>query len=151
SDLPPESRYVRFVRLQSRLLSEFHQRPVELRAGVLLPRGFSPGAGRKYPLRVYIPGLGGRYSEVSAMMAPRAAFRRAWLAADEPEMILLHLDGIGPWGDSYQINSANNGPCGDALTQELIPYVERAFGAIGEPRARFLQGGSTGGWASLAL
>ena len=40
---------------------------------------------------------------------------------------------------------------GDAVTQELIPYVEREFRGIGEPYARVLDGGSTGGWVSLAL
>ena len=66
-------------------------------------------------------------------------------------MILLFLDGAGPYGDPYQVNSANNGPYGDAITQELIPAVEHQFRAIGEPRARVVSGLSTGGWASLAL
>src|SRR5205807_10194928 len=68
-----------------------------------------------------------------------------------PRMILLHLDGAGPLGDPYQVNSANNGPYGDAVTRELIPYVERTFRAVGKPEARFLEGGSTGGWVALAL
>jgi hypothetical protein len=54
------------------------------------------------------------------------------------------------YDDSYAVNSENNGPYGDALTQELIPRVERQFRAIGEPWARTLYGGSTGGWESLA-
>jgi S-formylglutathione hydrolase FrmB len=66
-------------------------------------------------------------------------------------MIYLQLDGAGPYGDPYQVNSANNGPYGDAVTQELIPYVEKQFRAIGKASARFLDGHSTGGWVSLAL
>jgi hypothetical protein len=66
-------------------------------------------------------------------------------------MVLLFLDGDGPFGDCYQINSDNNGPYGDAVTQELIPYVEQKFDCIGQPFARFVEGGSTGGWVSLAL
>jgi len=66
-------------------------------------------------------------------------------------MVLLHLDGDGPFGDCYQVNSDNNGPYGDAITQELIPYIEQKYRCIGEPRARVLDGGSTGGWVSLAL
>ena len=53
-----------------------------------------------------------------------------------PEFLLLQLDGAGPWGDPYQINSANNGPYGDALVQELIPYVEQVFRGSGQPHAR---------------
>ena len=48
------------------------------------------------------------------------------------------------------MNSANNGPYGDALMQEFIPKVEEQFRAIGEPWARTVYGGSTGGWESLA-
>jgi S-formylglutathione hydrolase FrmB len=74
-----------------------------------------------------------------------------WQADDTPRFILLQLDGAGPLGDPYYVNSANNGPYGDALVQELIPFVEEKFRGIGEPRARFLSGTSTGGWVSLAL
>jgi hypothetical protein len=66
-------------------------------------------------------------------------------------MLLLHLDGDGPFGDPYQVNSDNNGPYGDAITQELIPYVEKTFRGRGVRESRVLDGGSTGGWVSLAL
>jgi S-formylglutathione hydrolase FrmB len=66
-------------------------------------------------------------------------------------MLVLQLDGAGPFGDPYQVNSANNGPYGDAVTLELIPYVEKTFRGIGTPESRVLDGGSTGGWVSLAL
>ena len=46
-------------------------------------------------------------------------------------MILVHLDGAGPLGDPYQIDSANHGPYGAAVTRELIPYVEEHFRGIG--------------------
>jgi hypothetical protein len=49
------------------------------------------------------------------------------------------------------VNSANNGPYGDAIMTELIPYIESHFRIIRQPYARVLSGGSTGGWESLAL
>lgn len=55
------------------------------------------------------------------------------------------------YDDSYAVNSANNGPYGDALMEELIPYIESHFRIIREPWARVVAGGSTGGWESLAL
>ena len=85
------------------------------------------------------------------MMRPGSSFRDAWLADDAPRMLLVHLDGAGPYGDPYQVNSANNGPYGDAVTQELIPFVEREFRGVGDSHARVLDGVSTGGWVSLAL
>jgi hypothetical protein len=148
---PADTEYVRFVKIRSELLSRFHHRPIHLRAGVILPRDYAREPGRKYPLRVSIGGFGSRYTDVLSMMQEGAEFRRSWLAADTPRMILVHLDGAGPYGDCYQVNSANNGPYGDAITQELIPRVEQRFRALGKPEARFLEGGSTGGWVALAL
>jgi hypothetical protein len=84
-------------------------------------------------------------------MDERSSFRRAWLADEAPRMILVHLDGAGPYGDPYQINSANNGPYGDAVVHELIPRIEREFRGRGEGAARVLDGVSTGGWVALAL
>ncbi len=149
--LPPDTPFLRFIKFRSDLLSAFHGRPIYLRAGIILPEGFDQEPDRRYPLRVRTGGYGGRYTEVQSMMRPGSSFRAAWTAPDAPRMVLLHLDGAGPFGDPYQINSANNGPFGDAVTQELIPYVERTFRGVGAPHARVLDGSSTGGWVSLAL
>lgn len=149
--LPADQRLVRYLKIRSKLLSEFHGRPIDLRAGVILPRGFDPKGSRRYPLRVHIGGLNSRFTRVGSMMSPGSAFSRDWLADRTPRMVLLHLDGAGPYGDPYQVNSDNHGPFGDAITQELIPLVESRFHCIGKGEARVLDGGSTGGWAALAL
>ena len=149
--VPADTAHVKYIKLRSELLSQFHGRPMYLRAGLILPRDFAAEPQRRYPLRVHIGGYGTRYTAVSAMMDPTASFRTAWLANDAPPMLLLHLDGAGPFGDPYQVNSANNGPYGDAITRELIPHVEKQYRGIGEGRARVLDGASTGGWVSLAL
>ena len=147
--LPPEDEYVKYVKIQSDLLSRFHGRPMFLRAGVILPKDYA--ADRSFPLRVHIGGYGTRYTSIQRLMARNSEFRRMWLADNTPRFIFLQLDGDGPYGDPYEINSDNNGPYGDAVTQELIPYVEKMFHGIGKPYARVLDGGSTGGWVSLAL
>ncbi len=149
--LPDDTGLLRFVSIRSERLSAFHGRPIHLRAGVILPPGHGEDEARRYPLRVRIGGYGARYTGVRRMMRPGSPFRTAWLDPDAPRFVLLHLDGAGPWGDPYQVNSANNGPYGDAVTEELIPYVEERFRAGGSPGARVLDGGSTGGWVALAL
>jgi Putative esterase len=149
--LPPDTDLVKYVKLHSRLLSDFHGRPIDLRAGVILPRDFSRQPERRYPVRVHIGGYGSRFTNVADMMTEGSGFRRAWMAADAPSMILIHLDGAGPLGDPYQVDSANHGPYGAAVTGELIPLVEEKFRGIGEGPARVLDGGSTGGWVALAL
>jgi hypothetical protein len=144
-DRPPaDSELVKWVKLKSDLLTKFHGRPMYLRAGVVLPPGFARDKDRRYPLRVHIGGYGTRYTTARVFLARERD-------PNEPPFVLLHLDGAGPFGDPYQVNSANNGPYGDAVTQELIPYVEDRFRCIGKPWARVLDGGSTGGWVSLAL
>ena len=116
---------------------------------MILPRDFAKDEDRRYPVRVHIGGYGARYTEVDDMMAEGARFRRAWMADDAPGMILIHLDGAGPLGDPYQVDSANHGPYGAAVTRELIPHVERLYRGIGRGEARVLDGGSTGGWVAL--
>ena len=121
------------------------------RQGVILPVSHDDEPDRKYPVRVRTGGYGARYTVIRRLMRPGHPFRTAWMADDAPQMLLLHLDGTGPFGDPYQVNSANNGPYGDAVTQELIPYVEERFRGLGRAGSRVLDGSSTGGWVSLAL
>jgi hypothetical protein len=150
-NLPADASQLRFVKIQSRLLSEFYGRPIFLRAGIVLPRDFKAEDSRRYPLWVQIGGFATRYDIVRNLMKQGSHFCKVWLADETPRFILLQLDGAGPYGDPYYVNSANNGPYGDALVQELIPFVESNFHAIGKPTARVLSGTSTGGWVCLAL
>ena len=70
---------------------------------------------------------------------------------DFPRMLVVTLQHPAPYfDDSYGVNSVNVGPYGDAIMQELIPEIEKRFRVIGEPWARITDGGSTGGWISLA-
>jgi len=149
--LPAETTQIKFVKIQSKLLSEFYGRPIFLRAGIVLPRDYDRNPPQRYPLWVRIGGLNSRCTGVLSLMGEKSELRKIWQADDAPRLILLQLDGAGPFGDPYYVNSANNGPFGDALVQELIPHVEARFRAIGQPRGRVLSGSSTGGWVSLAL
>ncbi len=79
-------------------------------------------------------------------------FYKAWTSEDFPRMIAVTFQHPTPfYDDSYAVNSANFGPYGDAIMQELIPAVEKQFRIIRKSYARVLTGGSTGGWESLAL
>jgi S-formylglutathione hydrolase FrmB len=149
--MPVDTEWVKFFKIQSRLLSDFHVHPIYLRAGVVLPRDYNQNPARTYPLWVRIGGDGSRFTSVAGLMNEKSDFRKTWLAKDTPQMIVLELDGAGPYGDCYQVNSANSGPYGDAIVEELIPYIEKQVRATGTPRGRVLSGVSTGGWAALAL
>ena len=68
-----------------------------------------------------------------------------------PHVILVVLNHANPYyDDSYAVNSANLGRYGDAITQEVIPEIERRYHGIGSGWARGTLGGSTGGWEALA-
>ncbi len=148
---PPDTEWVKYIRIRSDLLSDYHGRPIFLRAAVILPRDFEQEPDRRYPLRVHIGGFGSRSRGAGFRMSEFSRFRTLWMADDTPRMLFLHLDGAGPLGDPYQVNSANHGPYGDAVTQELIPHVEQTYRGIGNAQSRVLDGGSTGGWVALAL
>lgn len=172
---PPDTRYIRHERIQSRLLSEFWGRPMFLGANVLLPEGFDTHPDARYPLVVdhgHFPYdfSGFRDRPADTTLAPdyserfrlrgynriqqEAAwqFFRDWTGPGFPRVILIEIQHPTPYyDDSYAVNSANNGPYGDAIMRELIPYIERKYRGIGQGWARFTYGGSTGGWEAMAV
>ena len=172
---PAETPWIKHERIQSALLSEFWGRPVYLGAHVLLPQGFDAHPNARYPLVVNHghfpydfggfreappdPDLEPDYSErfrlsgynrIQQEHAHR--FYEDWTGPGFPRVLLIKVQHPTPYyDDSYAVNSANNGPYGDAITHELIPYLEEKYRGLGEGWARFLYGGSTGGWEAMAV
>jgi hypothetical protein len=171
---PADSKYIKHIKIQSKLLTEFWGRPMYLGAFVLLPEGFDQHPEAKYPLSIYhghFPSAFGGfrteppdpslkpvyskrfklegYNKIEQQEAYN--FYKQWTSKDFPRMLIIQIQHANPYyDDSYAVNSANLGPYGDAITYELIPYIEKQFRGIGQGWARFLYGGSTGGWEALA-
>lgn len=145
-----DTRWVEEFSVESSLLSEFHERTVRMRAGVILPSGYREEPDRRYPVVFVIPGFGGRHwSAWDWIQSPTGA---DWRSGDWPiPMVRVVLDPDVPLGHSTFANSANVGPVGDALVEEFIPALEEAYRVARTPRGRFLRGHSSGGWASLYL
>lgn len=166
-ELPPDTDLVKRVRFQSPLLSKFWGRPIFLGATILLPRDYEKDRSVSYPVnyeqghfstdapgdfgaRVELPA--GATERQKASARAREAFAAAWLSDHFPRMLYVTFQHPTPYyDDSYAVDSPNNGPYGQAIMTELIPYIETHFRAIRQPWARLLSGGSTGGWESLAL
>ena len=157
---PKDTKYVRHVRMQSKLLTEFWGQPVFLNAFVLVPRDFDEST-QHYPIAFYqshfSPDFRGfretppTEKEERGNGAAAYQFYQDWTSGRLPRMLLVITDHATPYyDDSYGVNTANAGPYGDALTKELYPAIEKQFRAIGEPWARVVFGGSTGGWMTLA-
>jgi hypothetical protein len=158
-EVPADTQYVKRVKIQSELLSKFWGHPFYLGATVLLPKGYDEHPEQRYPV-IYIQGhfgLGAPFGfgggeAYESLPHWKREFTEQWLSDDFPRVIAVTWQHPTPYfDDSYAVNSANNGPYGDALLREMIPYLESHFRMVPEPWARTLTGGSTGGWESLAL
>lgn len=148
---PKDTRWVKRFKIKSRLLTEFWGRPIYLGATVLLPKGYHDHPDVKYPT-VYQHGHFSLRAPFRFSEKLDNEFSGAWNSARFPRFIAVTIQHPTPYyDDSYGVNSANNGPYGDAIHQELIPEIEKRFRCIPQGYARVLTGGSTGGWISFAL
>jgi hypothetical protein len=172
---PVDTEWVKHERIKSRLLSEFWGRPMYLGAHVLLPKGWAEHPKARYPLMInhgHFPEDfdGFRPQPPEANLAPDYSDRfrlkgynrlqqelahqlyKDWTSPKFPRVIAIEIQHANPYyDDSYAVNSQNLGPYADAIQQELIPYLEKKYRAIGEGWSRFTYGGSTGGWEALAV
>ena len=140
---------VKFVEFESPSLTAFWGRPILMRAAVVLPPSFGRKASRLYPAVYEVHGFGG--SHILAANRRVDGLSKAMLEGKQMERVTVLLDGSFPTGHHEFADSINNGPWGQALTKEFIPYLERRFGLIPQPYARFLTGHSSGGWSTLWL
>jgi hypothetical protein len=129
---------------------------VYLGAHVLLPAGFDEHPEARYPIAVFhghFPyDFGGWrtsppdpdepcaysarfdvecYNRVQDSVAYE--LHQQWTSEDFPRMLVVEIQHANPYyDDSYAVNSENLGPYGDAITYELIPWLEERFRGIGE-------------------
>jgi hypothetical protein len=163
---PKDTTYVKHLKVKSELLTKFWGTPVYIGAIVLLPEGFDLHPDARYPLVVYqshFPrdlSLPFRETPPTADLQGRKrltaeysyAFFQDWTSGRLPHVLIVELQHANPYyDDSYAVNSANLGPYGDAITQEVIPAIEKQFRGIGQGWARAQYGGSTGGWEAAAM
>ena len=74
-----------------------------------------------------------------------------WTSGRLPRVIMIYVQNANPYyDDSYDVDSANVGPYGTAINNELIPAIEKKYRGIGQGWARATFGGSTGGWEAAA-
>ncbi len=166
----PAAKWLKFVRFRSEKLSKFWGRDMYLGAWVLLPDGFDEHPDAHFPLVVYQDhyhaGFGAPYAfsatpppptdsktDPNTMLRQRYAYKfyQDWVSGILPRVIILYVQNANPYyDDSYDVDSANVGPYGSAINDELIPFIEKTYRGIGQGWARATYGGSTGGWESLA-
>jgi hypothetical protein len=172
---PADTRYVKHIRIQSERLTKFWGRPMHLGAVVLVPHGWDEHPEVRFPLAVFhghfpysFDGFREEAPDPNLPCEYSARFRldcynriqqqlahelyRDWTSPGFPRFLVVEIQHANPYyDDSYAVNSQNLGPYGDAIQYELVPEIERRFRGIGQPWARFMYGGSTGGWEALAV
>lgn len=171
---PKDTKYIKHVKIQSKKLTDFWGRPMNLGANVLLPAGFDEHPEARYPLMVFhghFPYTFGGFRETppdpnlkpdyierfklhgynKIQQEYAYKFYQEWTGPNFPRFVIIEIQHANPfYDDSYAVNSANLGPYGDAINYELLPFIEEKFRGIGQGWARFTYGGSTGGWEALA-
>ena len=172
---PEDTEWIKHIKIKSEKLSKFWGRDMYLGAHVLLPKGFEEHPEAKYPLMIFHGHFPSNFSgfrttppdeDMEPVYSERFDvegyniiqqqesydFYKRWTSPDFPRFIIIEIQHPTPYyDDSYAVNSASQGPYGDAITYELIPHIEEQFRGLGEGWARFLYGGSTGGWEALAV
>jgi hypothetical protein len=152
---------LKHIKIRSKKLSKFWGRDMFVGANVVLPAGYDASDKKtQYPViynQGHWPAGQGAYNYGS-----NKKFTAAWdagvIAATNttaerptPKFIMVTFRHEAPYyDDSYAVNTANLGPYGDAINEELIPHIEDTFHTIRAPYARIQDGGSTGGWESIA-
>ena len=138
----------RRVDVDSPALTRFFGALTGLHAWVLTPPGYAQHAGERYPTVYYTAGYGGT---LDSMTGPLSYVHAAMAAGRMPPMIWVFVDESGPTGTNEFADGVNNGPWGQALTTEFIPELERRYRMDARASGRFLQGHSSGGWATMWL
>ncbi|HWE85730.1 MAG TPA: hypothetical protein VG267_12360 [Terracidiphilus sp.] len=160
----PDQKWLKFMRFKSDVLSRFWGQDVWLGAWILLPDGFDEHPDAHYPMVVYQdhfhPGFGPAAFASTPPDPKSPGYRREqsgyklyqdWTAGRLPRVIMIYVQNANPYyDDSYDVDSANVGPYGTAINNELIPAIEKQYRGIGQGWARATFGGSTGGWEAAA-
>jgi len=162
-----DTEWVRYVKIRSEKLSKFWGRDMYIGANILLPPGYEEHPDATYPV-LYMQGHSSGltpmpwapeewfhpgYEPTHPAVGPQLdGFYEAWTSGQLPKIVVITFRDANPFFDtSYSVNTDNVGPYGDALTEELMPYLEQKFRIVGEPWGKVLSGRSTGGWEAVAM
>lgn len=145
-----ENELVKLFTFKSEVLSEWNNTPTTVKASILLPSGYLINPDKNYPVRYNIAEHEDSYTRVNELVND-VDFMSWWRSERAPQVITIFLDKIVPSPHSYKLDANNISPYGKMLVEEFIPKIEHQFRATDTAESRYIDGGSSSGWISLAI
>ena len=136
-----ETEQLKLFPYKSDLLSDFHKQDYFVNVAVRLPKGHAD-SDKQWPVLYYISGMGGNEVEFLRLMKGKESYF--------DQFITVSVDAMNFGGHSVFADSANTGPWGRLIVDEIAPMVDNKYRGAG-PSKRYLTGISSGGWSSLWL
>ncbi|WP_341835527.1 alpha/beta hydrolase-fold protein [Chitinophaga pollutisoli] len=143
-----ETDLVKEVQFRSKRLSEFRGTDIFLKAAVILPASYAANLARRYPVVYIIPGWGGTHYHGAN---PRSQQQYGIGQGKDKIYVYLNPETQTPWGLHAFVDSRVNGPWGQALVQELMPWLRSEYRITEDPRKTFITGQSSGGYGAVWL
>ena len=117
--------------------------PVGIR--VLLPDGYDPDAGTRYPVLYLLNGAGGSYRDWTT------AGDAAAITAGLPLIVVEPEGGRGGWYTDWWNNGAGGPPMWETFhIDQVIPWVDANFSTVASRDGRAIGGLSMGGWGVMS-
>ncbi len=119
---------------------------------VYLPPGYAQ-AGKRFPVVYVMHGMPGEVRDAFVKGQIQDAAAQLIQSGQIGPVILVGWDGQGPGGPADVTDFLNRPdyPMESFITRELVPYVDRTYKTIPDPRFRALDGISAGGYAAPNL
>lgn len=136
----PETEQLKLFSFNSALLSEFHNTEYTVPVAVRLPKNHT--TDKTWPVLYYVSGMGGNELEFLRLMQGKEDYF--------DQFITVSVDAMNIGGHSVFADSANTGPWGRLIVDEIAPMIDKEYAGAG-PEKRYLTGISSGGWSSLWL
>jgi S-formylglutathione hydrolase FrmB len=137
--------------LQGNPLGDPHVREVP----VYLPPSYFTNPSRRFPTIYALTGFTGKGTMLlnDSIWVERfdARVERLIRRKKLVESIVVMPDCSTRYGGSQYLNSSANGRYEDHLVRELVPYIDRSYRTIRDPRARAVMGKSSGGYGAIML
>jgi S-formylglutathione hydrolase len=127
--------------------------PVEQPVAIYLPPGYAASGARRYPVVYLLHGYGGKVGDWTTHgyqgLDLRPTLDELIAAGAIPPMIVVVPNGKNAYLGSFFANSTVTGGWDDAISKDLVAFVDGRYRTIGSAAARGVAGHSMGGYGAI--